>query len=148
MQPAKRLEYTADPNKFDLRTHVWDTQGNLVRVNHYRKFIMDGNSYYERPVNSGNLWDESNTPAGRVECEFNDKGHIVKKTFAFEAAHIEFTAPLRGAEKLHYELEQMRLKNAEIAAELAAIQKEREPAPKAAVTTEKPKPPSLKATGG
>lgn len=127
MKPAKRLEYQPDPGKFDLVTHQWDSQGQLVKVNTYRSFIRDGAQVFERPVNSGNLWFENNQPAGRVECKFNDKGHIISKVFNPEAEHIAYTAPLSGAEKVHYEKEQLRSRNAELEAELALIRAEREP---------------------
>lgn len=121
---GKQLEYTSDPNKFDLRTHVWDASGHLVKKNTYRSYIINGRTYFERPVNSGNLWFENNQPAGRVELTFNDKGHIVKKEFNFEAAHKEYSAPLTGAEKVHYELEQERTRNVQLKAELEAIKRE------------------------
>lgn len=150
---AKRnqLEYVPDPNKFDLVTHRWDSQGKLVQLNLYRKFLIGNRAVYERPVNSGNLWGENNQPAGRVECEFNDKGHIVKKTFDFEAAHKSYTAPLKGAEKVHFEAEQLRDKLAAAEAELAAIKAERdaraakpvEPAKSSAKVEAKPAPPTL-----
>lgn len=124
MQPAKRIEYKPDPNKFDLVTHRWDSQGHLVAKNPYRTFIINGAQYFERPVNSGNLWFENNKPAGRVELTFNEKGHIATKEFKFDDAHKSFTAPLEGDEKLHFELEQVRAKNAQLEAELAAIGKE------------------------
>lgn len=131
MQATKRLEYVADPNKFDTRTHIWDAQGKLVAKNPYRLFIVQGNQYFERPVNSGNLWTEGNQPAGRVECKFNDKGHIVSKEFDFTAPHKKWVAPLTGDSKLHYELEQERARTAELEAELAAIRGERAPKPAA-----------------
>lgn len=123
---VRQLEYTPNPNKFDLRTHVWDNQGHLVRENLYRSFIVGGAHYFERPVNSGNLWLENNQPAGRVECKFNDKGHIISKAFDFTAPHKDFTAPLQGAAKVHYELEQERARSAQLEAELAQIRQERE----------------------
>lgn len=129
MNPARKsntLEYKPDPNKFDLQTHRWDSQGTLVAVNHYRKFIRDGAEYYERPLNSGNLWHENNQPAGRVICEFNDKGHIAKKEFDFTAAHVEYQAPPTGAQKIAAELAQERAKSAALEAELRAVRKERE----------------------
>lgn len=111
---SRQIQYQPDPNKFDLRTHVWDARGHLVSKNLYRSFIVEGTQYFERPVNSGNLWFENNQPAGRVELEFNDKGHIVRKTFRFDEPHKAYKAPLTGAEKLHFELEQARAKNEEL----------------------------------
>ena len=122
---SKQLKYESDPNKFDLRTHVWDSQGNLTKKNLYRNYIMDGRSYFERPVNSGNLWFENNQPAGRVELTFNEAGHIIAKKFDFNAEHKEYKAPMTGAEKIHYELEQERAKTAQLKAELDAINKEK-----------------------
>lgn len=129
MQPAKQIKYVIDPHKFDLRTHVWDNQGHLVSVNHYRKFILSGSEYYERPVNSGNLWFENNEPAGRVICTFNDKGHIVTKEFDFKAEHIEYIPAPTGAEKLAYELAAAHAKNAQLEAELKAIGQDKRPVP-------------------
>lgn len=126
MQTTRQLKYEPDPNKFDLRTHVWDAQGNLVSENLYRSFIIEGRQYFERPVNSGNLWFENNQPAGRVDLEFNEKGHIKNKTFHFDAPHKAYTAPLTGAEKLHFELEQQREENAALKAELEQIKAEKE----------------------
>lgn len=121
----KRLEYVPDPNKFDLMVHRWDSQGHLVGKNPYRMHLDGDRKYFERPVNSGNLWYENNQPAGRVELEFNDKGHIVSKSYKPEAKHIEYTVPLSGADKMHYELEQERMRSSELQAELEAIKKER-----------------------
>lgn len=122
MTTAKKvLDYTPDPNKFDLRTHSWDAQGNLKNKNPYRMFMVGDRTVFERPVNSGNLWGENNQPAGRVELEFGKNGTIAKKTFDFEAAHKEYTAPLQGADKLHYELEQEKEKSAALELELAQI---------------------------
>lgn len=122
MNTAKRtLEYVSDPNKFDLRTHVWDTQGTLVKKNLYRAHIVDGRMLFERPVNSGNLWGENNQPAGRVDLEFGPNGKIAKKTFDFNAEHKAYTAPLTGAEALHYQLEQEKEKSAALQRELDQI---------------------------
>ena len=57
------MDQEMDPNKFDLRTHLFDNQGRLVKKNHYVLRVINGVSYYERPVNSGNLWFENNQPA-------------------------------------------------------------------------------------
>lgn len=138
MNPAKRIEYVPDPNKFDLVTDRWDSQGNRILKNKYRSFIVEGRQVFERPVNSGNLWDEANKPAGRVECVFNDLGHISSKRFVFDAAHKEYVAPLTGDAKAHYELEQMRERNQALEAELASIRKERETI-QAAVKKSEPK---------
>lgn len=123
--PKKMIQYVPDPNKFDLVTHRWDTQGNLVAKNLYRSFIVDGTQYFERPVNSGNLWYENNQPAGRVEYKFGPSGKISSKKIEVGAPHKEWTAPLTGDEKLHYELQQERDKRAAAEAELLAIKAER-----------------------
>ncbi len=127
MQAKRILDYVPDPSKFDLVTHRWDSQGQQVINNPYRMFIRDGNKLFERPVNSGNLWFETNQPAGRIECTFNDKGHIIEKRFDDKAEHKTYSAPLKGMEKAHYELEQQRARNAELEAELAAIKGDRKP---------------------
>ncbi len=127
---AKRIEHTPDPNKFDLRTHEWDAQGILVRKNLYRLHIREGNHYFERPVNSGNLWFENNQPAGRVELKFNKLGHITSKEYKFDAEHKEYSPELTGNDKLTFQLEQERSRSAELEAELLAIRGERAPVTK------------------
>ena len=122
LMPAKRLEYKPDPNKFDLCTHAWDAQGKLIRKNLYRAHIIEGRTYYERPVNSGNLWFENNQPAGRVNYEFGPSGKIAKKTFDFNAPHKDFVPELTGADKLAFELEQQRELNKKLQEQLAAAQ--------------------------
>jgi hypothetical protein len=124
----KVLEYKPDPNKFDLVVQRWDGQGQKIAENHYRKFITADGEMYERPVNSGNLWLANNQPAGRVICEFNDKGHIVSKVFDPTAKHTVYSPAPTGAEKLSGELAAERAKNAQLEAELRAITKDREDA--------------------
>lgn len=147
---AKQLNYAPDPNKFDFRTHTWDSQGNLTAKNTYRTYIVEGGAtYYERPVNSGNLWNEANQPAGRVELTFGTNGTVSSKKFDFAATHREWTAPLTGAAAVHYELEQSKARNAELEQELKAIRAERavlpaEPAAAAPAAEEAPKRPTLK----
>lgn len=127
MNAKKYLEYAPDPNKFDLVVHRWNAQGHTVgKPNHYRLHNQNNANYYERPVNSGNLWTEGNQPAGRVELTFGPTGKIARKVFNFEAAHIEYVAPLTGDDKMHFENEQLKVKNAAMEAELALIRKERE----------------------
>lgn len=139
MQPQNKkhtIEYVPDPNKFDLMTHQWNGQGQLIRKNTYRGLIVEGRQYFERPVNSGNLWFENNKPAGRVEYRRDEEGRIIGKDFSFDAKHIDYVAPLTGADAMHAELEQERAKSAALEKELAAI---RADAPKAAPSVvEKP----------
>lgn len=147
MQPAKRRNFDPepDPNKFDLRTHVWDGSGNLIRTNLYTKYVIDGSAFYERPVKSGNLWYENNQPAGRME--YDEKG--IRK-LCEGAPHKEFTPKLEGADALYAELDDVKARAEAAEAELAAIKAEREAktAPKSEVKVEavaesKPATPSL-----
>lgn len=117
-QLRKQLEYTPDPNKFDLRTHHWNAQGILTKKNLYTLYVIDGNKFFERPVNSGNLWYENNQPAGRVEYVDG------KRIIAEGKAHIEYKAPLQGDEAIHYALEQEKARTAALEAELAAIKQD------------------------
>lgn len=129
MKPAsKRVEYQADPNKFDLQVHAWDGQGKMIKANHYRQHIIGATTYYERPVNSGNLWFENNQPAGRMEYTFGEDGKIASKELHKGAPHKDWTRPLSGTEKVHFELEQQKAKNAQLEAEIAAIKAEKEAA--------------------
>ncbi len=117
-------EHKPDPNVFDLRTHFWDSQGNLDRKNLYTCYVRDGNSYYERPVNSGNLFTAGNQPAGRVEKTFGLKGQTATMRFDHEAVHREYVPQLTGDEALHHQLEQERTQRLAAEAELAAIKAE------------------------
>lgn len=127
MQPAKRLVYTPDPNKFDLRTHVWDAQGALVSKNLYTNHCIAGRNYFERPIQSGNLWFENNQPAGRVEYVAGPDGKMEKKIDE-HAPHVVFIAKLEGDDALFYALEQEKNKSAALELELAAIRAEKEKA--------------------
>ncbi len=141
MAVTSMMDHPADPNKFDLRTHFWDSQGILVKKNLYTLYVIAGEQYFERPVGSGNLWTGGNQPAGRM---IDGKVHG-------DVEHVEFTPDLHGAEAEHFQLEQMRTKTAALEAELAAIKAERAPkedvkksaAPLAATMTE----PTLRSKG-
>lgn len=122
----KIVEYTPDPGKFDLTVQRWDAQGQLTANNPYRMYIMDGEKLFERPLNSGNLWYENNQPAGRMICEFNDKGHIIKKEFKRDVPHIAYEKPLTGAEKVAAQLAATEARASALEAELAQIRKEQE----------------------
>lgn len=131
-----------DPNKFDLVTHQFDGRGKLASKNPYRLHIKDGSQYYERPVDSGNLWYENNQPAGRVEV----KGGV--KLFDTSAPHKLYQAPPTGQEKLYFQNEELRFKNEALIAELESIKAEREVKPVAPqaepVVEARLAPPSLK----
>ena len=150
MQPAKRLVYTPDPNKFDLRTHVWDAQGALVSKNLYTNHCIAGRNYFERPIQSGNLWFENNQPAGRVEYVAGPDGKMEKKIDE-NAAHVVFVPKLEGDDALFYALEQEKNRTAALELELAAIKADREKssvsaaeASKVAAVESKMEMPSLK----
>lgn len=135
MSARKTIEYVPDPNKFDLVVHRWDTQGRLTgKPNHYRKYIVGGAEYYERPVNSGNLWHPNNQPAGRVLCQFDDNGKIIKKDFDFAAEHIHYVPPLTGDAKIAAELASSKAEIEALRKELSSLGKER-----AAKPVDKPK---------
>lgn len=112
-----------EEQKFNLRTHHWDARGRLKKRDNYRLHVKDGVQYFERPVNSGNLFYENNEPAGRVEYVPDEKGRKFKK-FDFEAEHKSYVAPLTGTEKLHFENQNLKDENAKLLAELEAIKQE------------------------
>lgn len=152
MQPAKRIEYVADPNKFDLIVHRWDSKGNRIgSPNYYRLHNKDHVNYYERPVDSGNLWFENNQPAGRIEYVEDGKGGLTKE-IRVGAPHKEYVAPLTGSAKIASEVEQLRAKNEQLQREIAAIQKENEMRQAVQVgmpaADVKAGPPTLKKSGG
>jgi hypothetical protein len=109
-------------NKFDLITHRWDKQGNPLAKNPYRLHIRQGNYYFERPVNSGNLWLENNQPAGRIEIRDGKKVFLVGEE---AVPHKAYIAPLEGAEALQSELAEAKAQNEALLAELEAIRSEK-----------------------
>ena len=136
-----RLEdMPSDPNKFDLRTHFFDSNGHLYKTNHYVCHTIDKVSYYERPVSSGNLWLENNRPGGRLVRTFNKETKRWDKTIDATAEHIEMAPELSDAQKIQLELQIERDKNAKLQAELAQIHKESEP-PLAKIAAPATKPP-------
>lgn len=143
-QAAKNMiDQVMDPHKFDRRTHIWDSQGRLVKKNLYTEYVIQGSRYLERPMNSGNLWTEGNQPAGRIEKTFGPAGQVLTKKFDHEASHIAYTPVLTGDEAIMYQLEQERAARVELERELAAIRAERSPdkTPKmAAAPHNEPKP--------
>ena len=134
---AKQREHAPDPEKFDLRTHYWNGQGQLEKKNLYTCYVIDGSSYYERPVGSGNIWLENNQPGGRVSM-VNGQPKIDPT-----AKHIDFSPKLEGNEAIAYELEMQRQKNVELEAELASIRAERAPKSVEVKSEEAPKAPTL-----
>jgi hypothetical protein len=79
---------------------------------------LDGGKMYmfERPVNSGNLWNSRGTPVGRwVNGKWDEK-----------AAHVAFTPPETQDQKLAKELISKDNRVSELERELAAIKAEAE----------------------
>lgn len=126
MSKETMLDHPQDPNKFDLRTHLWDGQGHLVKKNLYTKYVIKGEEFYERPVHSGNLWTGNNQPAGRIAKR--DKPHPELGPFeVIDVPHKHYAAPLEGEEAVAYALAAEREKSAQLEAELNAIRAERAP---------------------
>lgn len=110
--------------KFNLQTHFFNSRGQLTKTNPYRLFVNAGVKLFERPKNSGNIFYENGEPAGRVEFVKDAKGRTTRE-INHDAAHIEYRAPLVGAEKLYAEMDEMKKANASILAELQAIRAEK-----------------------
>lgn len=124
LQNGKTIMYEPDPTKFDLVVDRWDHEGRKIYHNPYRKFMrQDAGDVYERPKGSGNLWYENNQPAGRVQYEINEKGHIHNKKFLPDAPHVEYTPPATPLE-LSEALTESKAALAAAQAELAAIKRE------------------------
>lgn len=124
--PENKVDAEAqDPKTFSLKVHHRDRRGVLLNKQPYTMFVKGGVQYFERPVNSGNIFFENMDPAGRVERHVDKKGVITAK-FDFEAEHKEYIPPVTGAEKIAMELEQSKAKNEALERELLAIKKERD----------------------
>src|ERR1700733_13120643 len=117
-------EVKMDPNKFDTITHHWDAGGKLLRTNCYTLHVIEGNQYFERPVNSGNIFFGNNQPAGRIERKPDSKGHVVKQ-LVLNVPHQEYKPKLEGDDQLMKDLQAAQEQNMQLARELAAIKKER-----------------------
>ena len=122
--PAQQIE-----PKFDLVTHKRDKYGKIININHYRLHCIEGLKGFERPVGSGNLWYENNSPMGRIKETKNDKGHLVR-SFDLGAEHVSFTPALTGDAKAAYELEALKNQSAALQAELEALRAEQKAATK------------------
>lgn len=98
-----------------------------MKTNHYNCWNVNGIKYYERPVNSGNLFYDNNQPAGRFEGEFTAEGSNKGLPVIYpDREHKAYVEPLKGAAKLIAEMDDMKLRNAELERELAAIKADRE----------------------
>jgi len=124
LQPKAKRERVTDPNRFDMITHETDARGRVRGTNLLRIHMKDGNSYYERPVGSGNLFYENNEPAGRVEAKKDARGRIVGKTFDFNAKHVVFKKPADAQTELEQKLMEEQAKSSALEKELAAIRAE------------------------
>ncbi len=129
LRPKPKRERVVDPNHFDMITHETDSRGRVRGTNLYRLHQKDGNSYFERPVGSGNLFYENNEPAGRVIVAMDKRGRIVGKKYDFEAAHVAFKKPIDAQTELEQKLMDSEAKNAAMAKELAAIRAEQAAGP-------------------
>lgn len=110
------------PTGFDLRVQVRDDKtGEVVRHQPYKLRIEKQTRYYERPVGSGNLFYEGGNEAGRwVKLPSGQMGPDTTAT------HVQWTAPLEGAEKLFSDNEKLKQQYETLRAELEAIQREKE----------------------
>lgn len=116
---------------FSKRTHYHNARGKLLKTDHYRLHVREGVQYFERPINSGNLWFENGEAAGRVEYVNAPGAKFASKRIDPEAPHKIYRAPLVGAEKLSFEnqelveaKENLQDENDALRAELQAIKAE------------------------
>lgn len=109
------------PSGFDLRTHIKDANtGRLVRTQAHRIHCDRDMRYFEFPVDSGNLWFEDNSPAGRVT--YKGEGKSRAKTINPDAPHLAFV-PLKSSETT---VEGILEENEMLRRELAEAKAERE----------------------
>lgn len=122
MSQQNKLEVIEHPARvgtgFDLRTHILDAKtGEMIRIQPYRRFCEGRSVYFERPKMSGNLFYESNEPAGR---RIQDKdGNWIIDT---KLEHVDFIAPKTHLVKAQEVFEE----NAALRAELAALKAEKD----------------------
>lgn len=113
---------TADKKEFNLKVHYRDEKTGLVtQEDSYTLRIIaagDGGKMrlWERPKNSGNLFDKKNEPIGRW----------VKGKWEKDAKHVAFEKPLTNDQKLASALAQKDARVLELERELAAIKAEQE----------------------
>jgi len=119
---SKQKEYEipeARQNEFDLRVHMRDPKGRLLKVQPYSLHVKEGVRYFERPVGSHNLFFENNEPAGRLVID--DKG---KRTVEKGAPHQEWNPPQSASDKLYSDYKKATSELEAARAELEAIRKE------------------------
>lgn len=115
---------------FDLKVTIRDPKtGGIIAKNPYRLHIQGGSKFYERPVNSGNVYTEDGEPAGRCKPKFNKKsGKQEGVEILPEAEHEAWTAPVTADQAVanqlvsqSNELEALKLELASIKAESVAV---------------------------
>ena len=112
-------------------THRDEKTGAIILRDPYTLRVIqasDGGKtrLWERPKNSGNLFNKAGEPVGRWMMDEKSK----RGKFVAGAAHIEFKAPETEDQKLARSLIEKDHELAALKAELAAIQAERAPAEK------------------
>lgn len=129
MRHQMEQEEAADQG-FNLVVHHRDEKTGLVtKVDSYTLRVCaaaDGGKtqLWERPKNSGNIFNKQGEPIGRWEMDAKTK----KGKFVADAAHIAFVPPLTEDQKLAQELTRKDVRIAELEREMASIMLEREKA--------------------
>lgn len=111
----EKLLQNPHPGKFDTRVQIRDKHGEVVHMQPYTCHVLDGSKYFERPKQSGNVFYEDGSPAGRVTRTLNGNKAALK--FDEGAAHIAMKTPVDEKRELADQLQAAK-------DELAAIKKE------------------------
>jgi len=106
---------------FDKRVQIRDPKsGRVIATNPYRKFVRKEGEFYERPVGSGNLFWDDNTPAGRAIFHTDAAGKVSIKEIQKGAEHVAPVSEKSKADKLVEDLVAKEKKIAELESKLIA----------------------------
>lgn len=106
---TREITMAAEKQQFDLKTHVRDAKGNIIRENPYRLTIINGVHEYERPPGSGYFYTGGNElirkpkegvkSAEPIKKEFNEADLLAQiETLKAQLAE---AVPLDELEEVH-----------------------------------------------
>lgn len=116
----KPVEFPEQPEGFDNRTHIRDAKtGRLIRVQGYAIHDNGGEKMFERPVNSGNMFNHAGHSLGKWTSKIVGKNTIWAKV---SDKHDDVPAYTMLATKEEF----LEAQNDDLKKELAALQAELE----------------------
>ena len=109
--------------EFDLRVHHRHPKtGELEKADPYRLHVRGSEHFYERPVNSGNLWFKNGEPAGRVEMRENPVTGKMLPEIIKGQPHLAYSPPPTKDQVIARQIAQKDGEIAELRRKLASLE--------------------------